>query len=729
MEVIVEYDYTAEESDELTIKKGDIIKDVSQFEEGWYIGSLNGRIGVFPDNFVKIKPSIQPKISPMVTTDSQKEPSENEVNNISSGEYENDNQPGSLTKPKPVCGIGLGNIFSGQPIQLKQTALKEVVKENESLSEKTIGNIKIADDNSQNYANQVRARYEYTPKQPDELELRVDDIIQVLDRNLPDDGWWKGRNLRTNLVGMFPDNFVAPMNGSVREMDENKLQFSTNASSLSNKNVSVKTITLQNANGSVNARSPRNSNSTVNTSQSSSIVSPSLDTGRNMNKSLSQIPSSKTPVVSNSGPPTHNQTNSSINMMTSGGPLSSATRSNSLGDSINSNQLTPGINPGLIQAGSNLVINNSKWRSNEKQDPYDVSKSRNEIHNGGDGDGVSVDNSNAQRLVGLTSDRPRQTGRRLPTKLSNATNPAPDMTNSTNVSSRNHNVTSVSNDMQVYDAPINRSSVTCLSDSQTNHEGSNGLIRLDQSANSSESTVKQQGRTNNHATNHTRTTNLQRSDGSNGSLELDRSTENVMNTSNLVVSNRNKGQSNDIQNQFDQFQNEVRQQLRDIRRECDSLKETHLQLRNDWIKGQKSLAERFQTLMDELDEIKKLRANDAVELTRFRTILMRLDANYLINSSNHITLDNAGAEEKLYDSENFLGISNASLSQRNVNFKTVSKDEVEEEDRRNDQNDNISPTDKHSLTTTQMSSQKSSIKPSLRPRPAPAYGIVSTSRR
>ncbi|VDQ05199.1 unnamed protein product [Trichobilharzia regenti] len=224
--------------------------------------------------------------------------------------------------------------------------------------------------------------------------------------------------------------------------------------------------------------------------------------------------------------------------------------------------------------------------------------------------------------------------------------------------------------------------------------------------------------------------NLQRSDGSNGSMELDRSTENVMNTSNLVVSNRNKGQSNDIQNQFDQFQNEVRQQLRDIRRECDSLKETHLQLRNDWIKGQKNLAERFQTLMDELDEIKKLRANDAVELTRFRTILMRLDANYLINSSNHITLDNTGAEEKLYDSANFLGISNASISQRNVNFKTVSKDEVEEEeDRRNDHNDSISPTDKHSLTTTQMSSQKSSIKPSLRPRPAPAYGIVSTSRR
>ncbi|VDP40022.1 unnamed protein product, partial [Schistosoma margrebowiei] len=71
---------------------------------------------------------------------------------------------------------------------------------------------------------QVRARYEYIPKQADELELHVDDIIQVLDRNLPDDGWWRGRNMRTNLIGIFPDNFVAPINGTNKELDESKLQ-------------------------------------------------------------------------------------------------------------------------------------------------------------------------------------------------------------------------------------------------------------------------------------------------------------------------------------------------------------------------------------------------------------------------------------------------------------------------------------------------------------------------
>ncbi|GAA55507.1 CD2-associated protein, partial [Clonorchis sinensis] len=53
MDVVVEFDYVAEETDELTIRKGNIIRDVSQFEDGWYIGNLNGKIGVFPDNFVK----------------------------------------------------------------------------------------------------------------------------------------------------------------------------------------------------------------------------------------------------------------------------------------------------------------------------------------------------------------------------------------------------------------------------------------------------------------------------------------------------------------------------------------------------------------------------------------------------------------------------------------------------------------------------------------------------
>jgi hypothetical protein len=42
---IVEYDYAAKSSDELTIRKGDIITDAVPSEEGWLKGECRGTIG------------------------------------------------------------------------------------------------------------------------------------------------------------------------------------------------------------------------------------------------------------------------------------------------------------------------------------------------------------------------------------------------------------------------------------------------------------------------------------------------------------------------------------------------------------------------------------------------------------------------------------------------------------------------------------------------------------
>lgn len=48
--------------------------------------------------------------------------------------------------------------------------------------------------------------YPYTPQNEDELELKENDIITIITKELPDNGWWKGE-LR-GKVGVFPDNFV-----------------------------------------------------------------------------------------------------------------------------------------------------------------------------------------------------------------------------------------------------------------------------------------------------------------------------------------------------------------------------------------------------------------------------------------------------------------------------------------------------------------------------------------
>lgn len=58
VEVKVNFDYDAEQHDELTIRVGDIIKNVSTPEGGWWEGELNGKKGLFPDNFVEVSLSV-----------------------------------------------------------------------------------------------------------------------------------------------------------------------------------------------------------------------------------------------------------------------------------------------------------------------------------------------------------------------------------------------------------------------------------------------------------------------------------------------------------------------------------------------------------------------------------------------------------------------------------------------------------------------------------------------
>lgn len=52
----------------------------------------------------------------------------------------------------------------------------------------------------------ARVIYAYDAQNGDELTLAVDDIINVLDKDIEDVGWWKGE-LR-GKIGVFPDNFV-----------------------------------------------------------------------------------------------------------------------------------------------------------------------------------------------------------------------------------------------------------------------------------------------------------------------------------------------------------------------------------------------------------------------------------------------------------------------------------------------------------------------------------------
>ncbi|KAG0680097.1 hypothetical protein C6P40_002236 [Pichia californica] len=55
LSAVAEYDYEAAEDNELTFKEGDLIIDIEEVDEDWWLGSLNGERKLFPSNYVTIQ--------------------------------------------------------------------------------------------------------------------------------------------------------------------------------------------------------------------------------------------------------------------------------------------------------------------------------------------------------------------------------------------------------------------------------------------------------------------------------------------------------------------------------------------------------------------------------------------------------------------------------------------------------------------------------------------------
>ncbi|XP_041511414.1 CD2-associated protein [Microtus oregoni] len=161
VDYMVEYDYDAVHDDELSIRVGEIIRNVKKLqEEGWLEGELNGRRGMFPDNFVKeIKRETEPK-----------------DNNLPI-KRERHGNVASLVQRISTYGLPAGGI---QPHPQTKTLKKKTKK------------------------RQCKVLFDYLPQNEDELVLTVGDIIDINEE--VEEGWWSGT--LNNKLGLFPSNFV-----------------------------------------------------------------------------------------------------------------------------------------------------------------------------------------------------------------------------------------------------------------------------------------------------------------------------------------------------------------------------------------------------------------------------------------------------------------------------------------------------------------------------------------
>ncbi|XP_035899257.1 CD2-associated protein-like [Anopheles stephensi] len=180
------YSYQENKADELTLAVGDVIEFFEEVEEGWWRGKLNGRVGVFPSNFVEMIESVSPKSS------------SRKSGNVGGLGVTAIDGTGSISGPSAgSLGVSLSKNNSLNKSRTSLNSSREDLDRHHdapSLPPKPVREL-------------CKVLFAYQPANEDELKLVEGDIITILSKELPDKGWWKGE-LR-GRVGVFPDNFVS----------------------------------------------------------------------------------------------------------------------------------------------------------------------------------------------------------------------------------------------------------------------------------------------------------------------------------------------------------------------------------------------------------------------------------------------------------------------------------------------------------------------------------------
>ncbi|CAF5005489.1 unnamed protein product, partial [Rotaria sp. Silwood1] len=218
---IVNHDYIAKTSDELTIRKGDIITDVVPSDDGWLKGKCQGKIGYFPDTNVTLVDKEKANKRTFITINTGKK---NEItqkrslihNNTSSQNstlfqvkalytYQSMQDDELSIKPNDIINVTqliekgwYEGILNGKigffPSNYVIRINEDNSKTNQVIKQKSInGHHTPVQHEISKKTSLIKARvlHDYEAEAKDELTLKTNDIVTILDKNLDDEGWWK----------------------------------------------------------------------------------------------------------------------------------------------------------------------------------------------------------------------------------------------------------------------------------------------------------------------------------------------------------------------------------------------------------------------------------------------------------------------------------------------------------------------------------------------------------
>ncbi|KAI9497704.1 hypothetical protein BDB00DRAFT_803692 [Zychaea mexicana] len=230
-------DYAMQGPDELTLHRGGIATLHERYEDGWFKGEINGKVGRFPGECVE---EIDMPGRPDLGAQSADIPKVAESS-------EDGSAPAEPSKPAfklAAYGIkqgGIGSVLAGGFPALKKTggapkkpaepetkaASPEKPAEPATPAEKEeqqpamdepaatqaepekplpIDKFDQEEQPTEKFAAKAIVLHPYDAENEDELNLLRGEYVNVIDKNI-DDGWWKGTTER-GQTGVFPSNFV-----------------------------------------------------------------------------------------------------------------------------------------------------------------------------------------------------------------------------------------------------------------------------------------------------------------------------------------------------------------------------------------------------------------------------------------------------------------------------------------------------------------------------------------
>ncbi|XP_071325051.1 SH3 domain-containing kinase-binding protein 1-like [Trachinotus anak] len=230
MEVLVLIDFEGTMGDEITMRAGDVIKNVTKAgEEGWLEGELREKRGIFPANFVK-------EVPVYLTGNSKREPRSirktKRMKQMRKCEVLFAYSPMNEDELELVVGetieiireiedgwwMGVKNGKVGafpsnfvkeiflSPKDIKHSEVKTRPKLTDAVFNKEISQRASVRNKGKNTKECGQVMFDYKAKAEDELDLKKGDVVVILHKETEDEGWWEGE--LNGRCGYFPDNFV-----------------------------------------------------------------------------------------------------------------------------------------------------------------------------------------------------------------------------------------------------------------------------------------------------------------------------------------------------------------------------------------------------------------------------------------------------------------------------------------------------------------------------------------